>query len=243
MNKHPSKSALSATPLTKRATKALATSSVDGNSALESTKGSGSNLSVLSPSSIVRENPEGTSPKLGDLEDEPEEVANEKSDKVSVPKPLESAKGSGTPLTESNPDASTSSSAIAHESSSWIANRIGRLENILDPTQMKEVVPPSVPRGRGTAEDKAEWNKFLHSTALIEQDASSARTTSSNTRESHARENASIGASSSVNKNAPPDPQLHPFNDTGDVDPRFELTDDIHEAMDALIEQGVKEVQ
>jgi hypothetical protein len=92
-------------------------SSVDGNSAQESAKGSDSNLSILSPSSIVRENPEGTSPKWGDLEDEPEEIANEKSDKVSVPKPLESAKGSGTTLTEeSNPDASTGSSAIVHVS-------------------------------------------------------------------------------------------------------------------------------
>jgi hypothetical protein len=77
---------------------------------------------------------------------------------------------------------------------------------------------------------------------LIEQDASSARIFSSSTRESHARENATLSASSSADKNAPPDPQLHPFNDNGDVDPRFQLTDDIHEAMDALIEQGEEEV-
>jgi hypothetical protein len=64
----------------------------------------------------------------------------------------------------------------------------------------------------------------------------------SSTRESHARENSSLSASSSADKNAPPDPPVHPFNDTEDVDPRFELTDDLHEAMDALIEQGEKEV-
>jgi hypothetical protein len=52
---------------------AKGSSSVDGNSALESAKGSGSYPIDLSPSSIVKDNPEGTSPKWGDLEDEPEE--------------------------------------------------------------------------------------------------------------------------------------------------------------------------
>jgi hypothetical protein len=96
--------------------------------------------------------------------------------------------------------------------------------------------------GRGTAEDKAQWKEFLHITASMEQDANSASTTSSGTHESHAKENAPLSASPSAEKDAPPDSQLHSFNDPGDVDPRFQLTDDIHEAMDALIEQGEEEV-
>jgi hypothetical protein len=86
---------------------------------------------------------------------------------------------------------------------------------------MQEVIPPSVPRGRGAEEDKAKWNKFLNSTALIEQNSSSARNTSSSTRESHARENGSLSASSSAGKDVPPDPRLHPVNDPENVDPRF----------------------
>ncbi len=45
-------------------------SSVDGNSALESAKGSGSNSDNLSPFSILQENPVGTEQKWGDLPDE-----------------------------------------------------------------------------------------------------------------------------------------------------------------------------
>ncbi len=229
-------------------------SSVDGISALESDKGSGLNLSVLSSFSILKENSVGTEQKWGDLPDESaegdelitiddEENKDEESVNGSVPSPLESTNGSGTALKESNSDAFTSSSASAHESSDWITNRINRIRNLsLDPTQMKEIIPPSVPRGRGTEEDKAIWHKFLNGTALIEQNASSARTASSSTRESYARENAAPSASSSADNNVPPDPRLHPYNDAGNLDPRFLFTDDIHEAMDALIEQGEEEI-
>ncbi len=72
---------------------------------------------------------EGTDPKWGDLEDEPpgaddgittdeENDEDKESAKGSVSKPLESAKGSGTALKESNLVSSTSSSAIEQESSS-----------------------------------------------------------------------------------------------------------------------------
>jgi hypothetical protein len=170
-NKHPSKSALNATPRTKRA---KGSSSVGGNSALESAKGSGFNPNNLSSFSILQENPVGTKQKWGDLPDESaegdelitiydEENKDEESGKGSVPLPQESAKGSGATLPESYFDALTSSSSSAHESSDWITNRINRLRNLpLDLTQMNEVVPPSVPRVRSTPEDRDKWIKFLN---------------------------------------------------------------------------------
>ena len=103
---------------------------------------------------------------------------------------------------------------------------------------MQQIVPPSVPRERGTAEDEATWHKFLNTTALIEQNATSVRTTSSSTRENHARENVASSASASSGKDVPPIPRLHPYNDPENLESRFPLTDDIHEAMDALIAQG-----
>ncbi len=229
-------------------------SSVGGISALESAKGSGSNPNDLPPFSILQENPVGTEQKWGDLTDESveddqviaiddEDNKDEESAKGSVPSPQESAKGSaplpqesakgsGTTLPESILDAHTSSSASANESSDWITNRINRLRNLpLDSTQMSEIAPPSVPRGRGTPEDRDKWIKFLTGTASIERSFSSARATSSSTLESHGRENAAPSASGG-----------HPYNDAENLDPRFILTDDIHEAMDALVEQGVEEI-
>jgi hypothetical protein len=206
-------------------------SSVGGNSALESAKGSGSNSDNLSPFSILQENPVGTEQKWGNLPDESaegdqvitiddEENKDEESAKGSVPLPLESPNGSDTAPTESNSDAFTSSSASAHVSSDWITNRINRLRNLpLDSTQVSEIVPPSVPRGRGTPEDRDKWIKFLNGTASIEQSFSSARATSSSTLESHARENAASSASASSGKDVPPDPRLHPYNDAGNLDP------------------------
>ncbi len=156
--------------------------------------------------------------------------------------PQESVKGSGTTLPESSHDARTSSSASAHESSDWITNRLNRLRNLpLNSTQMSEIVPPSVPRGRGTLEDKDKWIKYLKGTATIEQSFSSS-TTSSSTLESLSTKNAASSASTSSGKDVPPNPRLHSYNDAENLEPRFLLTDDIHEAMDALIEQGVEEI-
>jgi hypothetical protein len=122
------------------------------------------------------------------------------------------------------------SSASAHESSDWITNRINRLRNLpLDSTQMSEIAPPSVPRRRGTPEDRDKWIKFLNGTTSIERSFSSARATSSSTLESHVRENPASSASASSGKDMSPDPRLHPYNDAGNLDPRFILTDDIHE--------------
>jgi hypothetical protein len=108
---------------------------------------------------------------------------------------------------------------------------------------MSYIVPSSVPRGRGTEEDKAKWHKFLSTTALIERNASSARDTSHSTRERHTREKTPLSASPCVNSDLPQDARLHPFNNPGEVNPQFLLTDDIHEAMDALIKHGVEEIE
>jgi hypothetical protein len=107
---------------------------------------------------------------------------------------------------------------------------------------MEQIIPPSVPREKGTEEDKAIWRKFLNITALIERHASSARTTSSTTRENHVRDNDASSASASSGKDVPPNPRLHPYNDAENLEPRFFLTDDIQEAMNALLEQGVEEI-
>ncbi len=169
-------------------------SSVVGSSALESAKSSGSNPNVLPPFSTLQENPEGTEQKWGDLPEESaegddliiigdEESKDEERAKGSVRWPQESAKGSGTTLPESSHDAVTSSSASEPEpSDDWITNRIHRLRNLpLNSTQMSEIVPPSVPRGRGTPEDKDKWIRYLQGTAAIEQSFRSASSISSST--------------------------------------------------------------
>jgi hypothetical protein len=231
-------------------------SSVGGNSALESPKGSGSNSDNLSSFSILQENPKGTIPKWGDLLDESaedegddgitiveEENKDKESAKGSVPLLQESAKGSGTVLPESNPDAFTSTSASAPEPSDWITNRLNRLRNLpLSSARMEQIIPPSVPRGRCTAEDRDKWIKFLSGTAAIEQSFSSSSAISSSTLESLSTGNAASSASASSAKDVPSKSWVHPYNDAENLEPRFLLTDDIMEAIDALIEQGVEEV-
>jgi hypothetical protein len=107
---------------------------------------------------------------------------------------------------------------------------------------MEQIVPPSAPRGRGTAEDKDKWIKFLRGTATIEQSFSSASAISSSTLESLSTESAASSASASAGKDVPSESWLHPYNDAENLEPQFLLTDDITEAIDALIAQGVEEV-
>ena len=107
---------------------------------------------------------------------------------------------------------------------------------------MSAIVPPSVPRGRGTPEDKDKWVKFLNCSSSIERSFSSARAISSSTLESLSTENVASSASASSGKDVAPIPRVHPYNDAENLDLRFAFTDDIHEAMDALIAQGIEEI-
>jgi hypothetical protein len=129
------------------------------------------------------------------------------------------------------------------ETYNWITNRIDRLNKLpLSAAQRRAIVPPSVPRLSGTPEDKTKWIRFLNCTATIERSFSSARGVSSSALESLSIENAASSASASSGKDVPSKSWLHPYNDAENLEPRFLLTDDIHEAMDALIEQGVEEI-
>jgi hypothetical protein len=211
---------------------AQGSSSVDGNSAQESAKGSGSNPIVLSPSSTVKENPEVTNPKRGHLEDEQADGDDgittdeyKESAKGSVSLPLEDAKGSGSALMASNSVAAPNSAASAQESSS-----------------VHNVELPSVPRDRGSAADKAQWAEFLTGAALTTQNASSARTPSPSARESHTRENSTLRASSSAKVDEPSGAKLSPWTDSNVVEPRFALTPDLRAAIDQLQLEGIEEV-
>jgi hypothetical protein len=209
-------------------------SSVEGNSALDSAKGSGSSpthyVLDLPPFSTLKENPEGTEQKWGDLPDESaegdeiitiddEENKDKESAKGSVSLPQESTEVSGTAPMASNsvsaPDPSTS---------------------VQGSSSVDSVEFPSVPRGRGSDEDRAQWAKFLSGTPLTEHNIGSERNPSA--RESHSRE-VPPHMTSSVDETPA---RLHPWLDPNEVEPRFAITDDLQAAIDDLRSKGVEEV-
>jgi hypothetical protein len=97
----------------------------------------------------------------------------------------------------------------------------------------------SVPRGRGSDEDRARWAKFINSTPLTEHNVGSERNPSA--RESHSREGSPLRTFSSAEVDEPP-ARLQPWLDPNEVEPRFALTDDLQAAIDDLHSKGVEEV-